>query len=269
MRMGSDERDLLQRLAGRVEELEREIARLRARPERHMAATAMATALPDAGVAGRTTRRGLLQVVAGLTAAVGAAGLTGSRAALAQAPRGVDPQMAPSFIAMGASAGGDSGLTGVDASAASAGFATGVSGTGTITGVYGGSDNSVGVRGHSDYGTGVIGASDHGTGISGSSGGGIAVDGQGSVGVRGRSNAPGGAGVRGYGDGYGVQGFSQGYGAEFSGAKAPLRLVPAGTVGAPSGGSHAAGELFVDANGALFVCVSAGSPGTWKRALLV
>ena len=267
--MSTDQRDLLlERLAARVERLEREIAGLRARPERHVAATAMATALPDAG-AGRTSRRGLLQVAAGLTAAVGAAGLTSSRAALAQMPRGVDPQMAPSFIAMGASAGGDSGLTGVDASAASAGFATGVSGTGTITGVYGDSDNSAGVHGHSDYGTGVIGASDHGTGISGSSGGGIAVDGQGSVGVRGRSNAPGGAGVRGYGDGYGVQGFSQGYGAEFSGAKAPLRLVPAGTVGAPSGGSHASGELFVDANGALFVCVSAGSPGTWKRALLV
>ena len=89
------------------------------------------------------------------------------------------------------------------------------------------------------------------------------------MGVRGRSNAPGGAGVRGYGDGYGVQGFSQGYGAEFTGTKAPLRLVPAGTVGAPTGGSHAAGELLVDANGALFVCVAAGSPGTWKRALLL
>ena len=267
--MGTDERDLLlQRLSARVEGLEREIDFLRPHPERPAAISA-APPIPTIAPVGRTSRRGLLQIVGSAIAAIGATTLTGGHAAHAQAPKGADPQMASSFVAMGASAGGDSGLTGVDASAPSAGFATGISGTGTINGVYGDSDNSTGVHGHSDYGAGVLGASEHGTGISGSSGGGIAVDGQGSVGVRGRSNASGGAGVRGYGDGYGVQGFSQGYGAEFTGAKAPLRLVPASTLGAPSGGAHAAGELFVDANGALFVCVSGGSPGTWRRALLI
>ncbi|MBW7907204.1 MAG: hypothetical protein LC135_01805 [Phycisphaerae bacterium] len=44
-----------------------------------------------------------------------------------------------------------------------------------------------------------------------------------------------------------------------------LRLMPAGSPGAPADGAHAVGELHVDSAGVLHVCVSAGTPGTWRR----
>ena len=128
--MSIDERDLLlQRLSARVDELEREIAMLRSGPDGQPAPVAAVPA--TVATSGRTSRRGLLRVVAGAVATTGAASLVGSHPASARSSRGADPQMAPSFVAMGASAGGDSGLTGLDASAPSAGFATGVSGAGT------------------------------------------------------------------------------------------------------------------------------------------
>jgi hypothetical protein len=54
-----------------------------------------------------------------------------------------------------------------------------------------------------------------------------------------------------------------GYGGTFQGGKAPLRLVPAGTVGAPTLGVHAQGELFVDVQGTSFMCMASGGPGRW------
>ena len=49
------------------------------------------------------------------------------------------------------------------------------------------------------------------------------------------------------------------------GGRAPLLLEPNG--GAPIGrvDAHAVGELVEDANGALWLCVAAGSPGTWRE----
>jgi glucose/arabinose dehydrogenase len=54
------------------------------------------------------------------------------------------------------------------------------------------------------------------------------------------------------------------YGVQAAGGKAQLYLVPASTAGKPTTGSHELGELFLDRNGALFVCTTSGSPGTWK-----
>lgn len=48
-------------------------------------------------------------------------------------------------------------------------------------------------------------------------------------------------------------------------AAAGLALAPAGGAGAPASGTHAAGELAVDASGILRICTSGGSPGTWAR----
>jgi hypothetical protein len=56
-----------------------------------------------------------------------------------------------------------------------------------------------------------------------------------------------------------------GYGVQAMGGLAPLWLVPNGTSGPPTTGGHNPGEVFVDANFALFHCVGAGTPGTWVR----
>jgi hypothetical protein len=52
-------------------------------------------------------------------------------------------------------------------------------------------------------------------------------------------------------------------GGRFAGGKAPIRLVPALTPGAPTAGAHEVGELYVDSQGRLFICTGAGGPGTW------
>jgi hypothetical protein len=44
-----------------------------------------------------------------------------------------------------------------------------------------------------------------------------------------------------------------------------LRLGLATKTGKPKSGSHAKGELYVDANAALFVCNRGGKPGTWRK----
>lgn len=59
-----------------------------------------------------------------------------------------------------------------------------------------------------------------------------------------------------------------GYGAVFAGGAAPLRLTPAGTVGAPLTGAHLEGTLFVDAHVTLWLCVTSGTPGLWKRIVV-
>ena len=71
------------------------------------------------------------------------------------------------------------------------------------------------------------------------------------------------------GVGAGVQGTSaSGVGGTFQGAAAAVRLVPTGSAGAPTTGTHQAGELVVDSAGALYLCTTAGSPGTWKSVVL-
>jgi hypothetical protein len=59
-----------------------------------------------------------------------------------------------------------------------------------------------------------------------------------------------------------------GYGAELAGAKAPLRLDPGQAAGAPTSGPHQRGELYVDSQGHLFLCLADGTPGTWREVAL-
>jgi predicted PolB exonuclease-like 3'-5' exonuclease len=44
-------------------------------------------------------------------------------------------------------------------------------------------------------------------------------------------------------------------------------LVPGTTVGRPTTGQHNKGEIFLDQEGTLFVCVADGTPGTWRRVM--
>lgn len=72
------------------------------------------------------------------------------------------------------------------------------------------------------------------------------------------------------GSGAGIDATSgKGIGGTFSGARAAVRLVPTTTTGSPSSGAHSRGELIVDAAGAMFVCTSSGTPGTWRKVQLV
>jgi hypothetical protein len=63
--------------------------------------------------------------------------------------------------------------------------------------------------------------------------------------------------------GVGVHGehFGSGYGGQFKGGRAQLRFVHSTRTGRPKGGTHAKGELFMDSDARLFVCVGGGSPG--------
>jgi hypothetical protein len=76
------------------------------------------------------------------------------------------------------------------------------------------------------------------------------------------------AGVQATGGDTGVSASGGEYGAAFSGNKAPLRLHPASTQGAPASGVHRQGELYIDSQGHLFLCLATGTPGTWKEVVL-
>jgi hypothetical protein len=54
-------------------------------------------------------------------------------------------------------------------------------------------------------------------------------------------------------------------GGAFEGTTAPLYLVPASAVGRPTSGTHAMGQFYVDAHGALYFCTASGSPGTGNK----
>lgn len=80
------------------------------------------------------------------------------------------------------------------------------------------------------------------------------------------------SGVYGYTEttaaGFGLVGWGQGSqssGAFLRGTKANLVLEAAGMAGPARGGAHVAGELVEDGNGALWLCVKAGTPGTWRK----
>lgn len=45
-----------------------------------------------------------------------------------------------------------------------------------------------------------------------------------------------------------------------------ILLTPSGSSGAPGSGTHAKGELAIDTDGVLWICTTAGTPGTWKRS---
>jgi hypothetical protein len=138
--------------------------------------------------------------------------------------------------------------------------------------------NGVGVQGISKHGIGVNGVSPLGNGVLGetSASGRSGVYGLNTVASPGIQdhmvpNAPAGGiwGVTGHADdfnGIGVRGMSKhGYGATLQGGRAPLRLLPAETPGAPASGLHEMGELFADSKGDLFFCKVTGLPGTWVK----
>lgn len=180
----------------------------------------------------------------------------------------------------GETASGEAGVHGKTQSAGGVGvFGDGVY---NAIGVYGHSGNSHGVQGVANEGVGVyglalnpggigvqgIGASSHGVhGLVGSPA--TAPSSYAQAAVFGQA-AGGLAALRGVAaSGAGLNAVSTaGYGAALTGGRAPLRLVPASTAGAPASGSHLLGELYVDKNGVLYLCTVAGAPGTWKRVSL-
>ena len=168
-----------------------------------------------------------------------------------------------------------------------------IEGDGTLgaQGVIGTSDNSIGVQGQSTTFTGVFGQSGSGTGVQGQSSSGFGVLGtSGSTGVAGTSSSgtgvagtstTSGTGVLGTSNsGKGVAGTStsgtavagtsgSGYGGVFTGGLAPLQLGLGGATGAPTTGTHAVGDLYLDSAATMWVCVAPGTPGTWKQVVVV
>jgi hypothetical protein len=211
-----------------------------------------------------------------------AAGASGLRAGLFHKLSGV----------MGDNNNGEAGVTGLSAGGTLAWGVHGVAGSnsgsipGGPAGVYGesGDTDGVGVYGNSVKSSGVVGAtsSESSAGVHGV---GVSLTGSpppaGPVGVQGDSGEENGYGVYGacYDGAAGVAGFSRGtglgvsgvstsgVGAQFSGGSAPLCLVPAAVTGPPTSGTHAQGELYVDSNGALYLCTAAGTSGTWQQVV--
>lgn len=79
------------------------------------------------------------------------------------------------------------------------------------------------------------------------------------IGIIGWSKKPLGTGVIGFTGGAG------GYGGEFFGGLAELRVRPGGAEPVTLDNAHQVGELYEDENGALWLCVAAGTPGTWRQ----
>jgi hypothetical protein len=129
----------------------------------------------------------------------------------------------------------------------------GVLGKNTFGGVGVRGEGLHGVSGHSD---GETGQGVHG--INSTAGDGVLGDSEGGAAIRGRSFGPTGVGVHG-------EHFDSGYGGQFKGGRAQLRLVPSNRTGRPRGGTHSKGELYMDSNAALFVCVKGGTPGRWRK----
>jgi hypothetical protein len=108
--------------------------------------------------------------------------------------------------------------------------------------------------------------------------GGDGVRGEGTPGVFGinKRNFFGGAGSSGGPTEFdaGVGGFSEGgpgifgsgaIGGQFRGTRVQLNLFPGPTAGRPSAGFHPKGDIYMDSEAALFVCIADGTPGTWVR----
>jgi len=172
-------------------------------------------------------------------------------------------------------------------------YGTGVDAFGDVYGVKGSSVHGPGVSGDSDAGPGVKATSKNGPALDASAsktavqarsynGTGLAASsgGTNSVAVSAYADQPGTIGVNAFGASMGVYGeggtgvFGRsytGYGAELGGARAPLRLQPGQAVGAPQTGTHQRGELYIDSQGQLFLCVAdsaSGGVSTWKKVVL-
>ncbi len=85
-------------------------------------------------------------------------------------------------------------------------------------------------------------------------------------GIRGDGKGPEGMGLWGNSDfgGIGVFG-GGGIGVQASGSRAALQLLPSGAAPRSRVDAHTRGEVVHDVNGDVWVCVSAGSPGTWRK----
>jgi hypothetical protein len=147
----------------------------------------------------------------------------------------------------------------------------------TGQGVAGSSGSGPGMWGASDSGPGVVGTSNDVGLPDGLDGFGVAGESAGGVGVYGRDLSTG-SGVTGTSDeGVGVKASStkgrglvaEGgtYGVVAVGALAPLYLSPLRTVGPPisTDDLRLKGEVYVDDDGAVYVCTVGGSPGTWRQ----
>jgi hypothetical protein len=64
-------------------------------------------------------------------------------------------------------------------------------------------------------------------------------------------------------DGVVANGNALGVGARLHGGRAQLSLDPAGGVGAPTAGLHVAGDVYMDANKVIWVCITGGTPGAF------
>ncbi len=119
----------------------------------------------------------------------------------------------------------------------------------TALAAYDTTSQNVGVYASSQNGVGVYGVTDTGTG-----GKGVALNGTANstgIGVSGNSQS-----------GFGIVGTSNtGIGGSFSGGQAPLLLGLSGSAGAPTTGTHAAGEIYADGNASLYVCNVPGAFG--------
>jgi hypothetical protein len=171
------------------------------------------------------------------------------------------------------------GSTGVWGSSSKSGF-SGVYGQHTGTSGFG----MVG-DGKGEAGAGVLGRNNDGTGVWGQSSkagyGGVTAEHTGTAGfgVIGLGKGATGAGVLGRNSsGNGMQGEGNngvhgkatgGYGGLFEGGRAQLRIVPKGSAGKPTTGTHTKGEIYMDSAGTMFVCTVDGTPGTWRRVQTV
>jgi hypothetical protein len=161
---------------------------------------------------------------------------------------------------------------------------TALGATGGKIGLFGSSYNGTAVQAESTNGTAIKATDTNGTVVDATSNktavravsyDGVAVNASGGVtAVMAYADKPGSDGVDAFGAERGVcaegrtgvvgRG-STGVGGEFSGAAAPIRLVPGTTAGAPSGGTHQQGELYIDSNGVLYVCKTDGPSAVWVK----
>lgn len=79
------------------------------------------------------------------------------------------------------------------------------------------------------------------------------------VGLTGWSKKANGTGVVGF------TGSAGAYGGEFFGGLAEVRLRPGGNAPITLTNAHQVGELYEDSTGTLWICVVAGTPGTWRE----
>jgi hypothetical protein len=177
------------------------------------------------------------------------------------------------LVGFGGSGGGRGvSATGGGAEAGVFGVGGGTSGVG-VAGL-GGGPNGVGLSAAgSGTGAGVIstGGANGANGLQATGGAPASTSNPAGHGVVGIGVASGGSGA----DGIGVKGIggplapgvsgNGSYGGQFNGTLAPVLLMGHISPGPPSSNFHVAGEIYVDGNGAFWLCTANGTPGTWGR----